>query len=287
MRIFRIQIKKRLAYALGIIFALGLILGVWSFIIEPNQLVVRHQTVLLANWPSSLNGFRIAAMSDIHAGSPFIDVAKLQEIVVRTNAAKPDLIVLLGDFMVTDPLYWRVIDPEVTAEALKGLEAPAGVYVVLGNHDWVYDGIRVRRAFENAGMKVLDNEASQIGYGDRSLWLVGLADILTRPQQIDTTVNKVPFGEPIIAITHGPDIFPGVPKNVNLTIAGHTHGGQVNFPVLGPLVVPSKYGQRYASGLVQEDGKVLFVTTGIGTSLIPVRFRVPPEISILTINSLR
>jgi predicted MPP superfamily phosphohydrolase len=97
----------------------------------------------------------------------------------------------------------------------------------------------------------------------------------------------VPSGELIIALTHNPDIFPEIPPNVELTLAGHTHGGQVDFPLIGRIVVPSDYGQRYAAGHVEERGKHLFVTTGIGTSIFPVRFRVPPEIAVLTLRSTR
>ena len=121
---------------------------------------------------------------------------------------------------------------------------------------------------------------------DRSeFWLVGLADAWTGEPEIKETLAKVPTGAATIAITHNPDLFPQLPDKTLLLLAAHTHGGQVNLPFVGRLVVPSNYDQRYAAGLVRENGKTLFVTTGIGTSIFPVRFRVPPEIVILTINS--
>jgi predicted MPP superfamily phosphohydrolase len=176
------------------------------------------------------------------------------------------------------------VEPEVTAAALKSLRAPLGVYSVLGNHDWWYNGEKVRRAFEQNGIHVLEDEVAEVKWHDRSFWLVGLADLWTRRQHITETVAKVPPGSTMIALTHNPDIFPSVPQNVPLLIAGHTHGGQVNIPFIGTPVVPSHFGPRYTSGHVFENGHHLFITTGIGTSIMPVRFRVPPEIAILTIN---
>ena len=114
---------------------------------------------------------------------------------------------------------------------------------------------------------------------------VGLADLWTRPQRIQETLNKVPYGSTILAITHNPDIFPRLPQNVQILLASHTHGGQVNFPIIGRPIEPSDFGQRYAAGHIFEDGHHLFVTTGIGTSILPIRFRVPPEIVLLTIRS--
>jgi uncharacterized protein len=209
----------------------------------------------------------------------------MHQIVTMTNSEKPDLIVLLGDYMVTDHFLKYTVKPEVIAMALKDLHASGGVFAVLGNHDWWYDGPRVRRALESVGIRVLDNEVTRVDTAEGSFWLAGLADVLTRPRNIEETLQQVPAGEPNIVITHGPDLFPEIPSSVSLTLAGHTHGGQVNLPLVGRLIVPSNYGQRYAAGSVDENGKKLFVTTGIGTSFLPVRFRVPPEIAILTLNS--
>src|SRR5262249_17797875 len=100
---------------------------------------------------------------------------------------------------------------------------------------------------------------------------------------VEGTLRKVPNGEPVIALTHNPDLFPQIPPRVKLTLAGHTHGGQINLPLIGRLVVPSNYGRRYAVAHNQEDQRHLFVPAGLGTSFVPARFRVPPEISVLTI----
>ena len=114
--------------------------------------------------------------------------------------------------------------------------------------------------------------------------MVGIADLWTRKPDVESALHQVESNDPVLLITHNPDIFPDVPRRVSLTLAGHTHGGQVNLPVAGRLVVPSKYGQRYAIGHIVEDGRHLFVGGGVGTSILPVRFRVPPEVVIITLK---
>jgi predicted MPP superfamily phosphohydrolase len=255
-------------------------LTIWAFFIEPNRLIVRHQTIQISGWPKELSGIRIAVISDIHAGSRFIDDDKLRLIVRRTNELQPSLIVILGDYMTRD-----TNPPESFAPILKNLSAPLGVYSVLGNHDWWFDGKRVSEALEANGIRVLEDESTELRLATGSFWLVGLADLWTRPQRIEETIAQIPHGRPIIAITHNPDIFPRIPPRVQLLLAGHTHGGQVRFPFIGTVVQASDYGERYVRGHVFEQNHHLFVTTGIGTSIVPVRFAVPPEIVMLTIES--
>jgi predicted MPP superfamily phosphohydrolase len=277
--------RRRLRVVVGLFLLAVLLCEIWGFLIEPNRLVVNQQTIQINNWPNDLKGLRIAVIGDIHAGAPFIDDLKLRLLVERTNQQQPDLVVLLGDFMSQDTWHGHRVAPEIIANHLKYLQAPLGVYAVLGNHDWWDNGDEVRRALERAGIRVLENEVSEIKRKEGSLWLAGLSDIWTRPQKVDETLAKIPSGSQIIALTHNPDVFQQLPKSVALMFAAHTHGGQVKFPFLGTPVVPSRFGQRYSAGHVFENDHHLFVTTGIGTSILPVRFRVPPEIAVLTIES--
>ena len=258
------------------------LVAVWAFGIEPGMLVVRHPRMELPGWPSEL---RIAVLSDLHIGSPHVGLDKLRKIVEKTNAENPALVVLLGDFVTGGPggrHDANFVEPERTATELKKLRAPLGVFAVLGNHDWWYDGAHVGTALTDAGIPVLENRAIHV---DNRFWLGGIADLWTREPDIGGTLSQVNNGDPIILITHNPDIFPDVPARVSLTIAGHTHGGQVNLPVVGTLVTTSKLG--YNAGDFYERGRHLFVTTGIGTSIVPVRFGVPPEIVILTLSGKR
>jgi uncharacterized protein len=254
---------------------------VWGFLIEPSCIVVHETTLPLPAWPRALDGFKVALLSDIHAGAPFIGEEKLAAIVAKTNRAAPDLILLAGDFVVGNEPMAHPMAPTIIAGGLSGLRARLGVYAVLGNHDEWEDGPGIRKALEHEGIHVLDNEVTEIHDRGASIWIAGLADFMTREQKIAATIAKA--GDPVIALTHEPDSFPEVPARVALTLAGHTHGGQVALPLLGAMVVPSRYGRRYAAGHIVEGGKHLFVTSGIGTSILPVRFGVTPEIALLTL----
>ena len=272
--------EKRIRVTLAAIAAIGGCCVFWGFLIEPNRLVTHRETIQINNWPTGLRGIKIAVLSDLHVGSSFIDEQKVRLIVERTNELQPDLIVLLGDFM-TD----HRVPPEVFAPILKDFRAPLGTYAVLGNHDWWFDGNRVRRALETNGISVIDDEVMEINWRGTSFWLAGLADLWTRPQHIKGTIDMVPPNQPVIALTHNPDIFPDLQQTVPLLLAGHTHGGQVRLPIIGTVIQPSMYGQRYVRGHVFENNHHMFVTTGIGTSILPVRFGVTPEIVLLTVNS--
>lgn len=276
-------IRRKRFYVL-IAFAALLALGAWVFLIEPNRLVVNETSVRLDGCNAAQATLRVAVLADLHVGSPFIDQEKLARVVAETNGLKPDLILLAGDFVIDGVRGGNFVEPEAIASKLKDLRAPLGVYAVLGNHDWWNEGERVRDAIQAAGIRVLENEAVKIGDDERKMWLVGLADLMTRKPDWETPLKSVPDDALVIAFAHNPDIFPELPARVRLLVAGHTHGGQVNLPLLGRLIVPSRFNQRYAAGLVAENGKHLFVSTGIGTSILPVRFRVPPEIALLTIE---
>jgi len=253
-------------------------------LIEPGWVVTRETRLTIARWPAALGPLRIVALSDLHTGAPHVTVEKLTEIVARVNAEHPDLIVLLGDYVIHGVIGGRFVEPERTAAALRGLAAPLGVLAVLGNHDWWYDGGGVSRALAEAGIRVLEDTAAPIETRGGPLWIAGVSDLYTRPADIGRALASVPEGAPVIVLTHNPDIFVRIPPRVLLTLAGHTHGGQVNLPFFGRLIVPSRYGERFAIGHVREDGRDLFVTPGIGTSIVPVRFGVPPEISVLTVG---
>src|SRR5260370_28676775 len=147
--------KKRLRITLGIVVLLIAAGLVWGVFIEPNRLFGDQETIQSDNWAKEFIGLRVAVISDIHTGGPFIDDRKLRQIVATTNALNPDLIVLLGDYMSPNSWHSHRVEPDVTAAALKSLKAPLGVYSVLGNHDWWYSGEKVRRGFVKNGNSVL------------------------------------------------------------------------------------------------------------------------------------
>lgn len=273
--------KRFFRVLLPVVAIVAFALAVRAFWWEPQQLVSREIRLALPCWRAQ--PLRIAVVSDLHVGSPFIDLQKVRVIVSRVNAGHPDIIVLLGDFVVTHMVGAKFVAPETIAAELAHLHAPLGVYAVLGNHDWWLSAPCVARSLRSAGIHVIDDTAVEI----RSFWLVGVSDFLEGKHDVGGALRNVAIDAPIVLITHNPDVFPLVPNRVCLTIAGHTHGGQVALPLVGRLIVPSKYGQRYAIGHIREQGRDLFVTSGVGTSIIPIRFRVPPEIVFLEIRPLR
>lgn len=279
--------KKRLALKVFLaLLAVAALLALWAFVVEPDRLVVREVALGLPRWPAEAGELRLAVVSDLHTGAPHVDAAKLDRVVEEINGLRPDAVLLLGDFVISGVAGGEFVGPEVTAERLKGLRSSHGTFAVLGNHDWWEGGERVWRALEGAGVRVLENDAASFAHAGRQVWLVGLADMWTRKPDVRGSLSKVADdASPVFVLTHNPDIFTEVPERAALTLAGHTHGGQVRLPLLGRPVVPSGYGQRYAAGHVVEGSRHLYVTTGVGTSIIPVRFRVAPEIVLLRITA--
>jgi predicted MPP superfamily phosphohydrolase len=276
-------------------------LGAWAFWYEPSSLTVKNYDLKIQEWQAAHNNFKIVTISDVHGGSNFVDDNKIRQVVEKANEQNADLIVLLGDYVSQqrfDHLQLNMPMQNIS-DNLRGLQANFGVYAVLGNHDALYSDARVRTELERAGIRVLENEAIKINVNKQDLILLGLPDVLKVNASgwekycadARSALAKLNAKGGVIVLTHSPDIFPFVSKtdlvspDLRLVLAGHTHGGQVRFPFVGSLVVPSSYGQKYALGHVTEDGKNLFVTPGIGTSIFPVRFRVPPEVSVLTISN--
>jgi len=256
-------------------------LGLSAFWLEPASLALVEERISL---PGTTHGsLRIAVLTDLHVGSPFNGIEKLRKVVDRTNAARPDVVCILGDLVIQGVIGGRFVTPEDTAAELKRLRAPAGVVAVLGNHDSWLNHDRVRTAVERNGIRVLEETAAKLGTPAGPVWFAGVSDLWTGRPDIPTALATVDDGAPVILMTHNPDVFPVVPSRVALTLAGHTHGGQVRLPFFGRPIVPSTFGQRYAAGHIIEDGRHLFVATGVGTSILPVRFRVPPAVTLLTV----
>lgn len=273
-----ITVRRVLAGVLLIALALGIDAFWW----EPSRIAVVHHKITLPHG-AALNGLRIAVITDLHAGAPYIDEAKIEKIVRLTNAEKPDLILLPGDFGVNGVLGKRPIAIEAIVARLKPLHARLGVYALLGNHDHWSDARHIAEVLENAGIPVLENRA--VTMRDNTFVLVGIGDAFTDHALPEDALAGAPSDATVLCFTHSPDVFPRLPSTCALTIAGHTHGGQVALPLLGRLIVPSRYGQRYAAGLIIENNRALFVGTGIGTSILPVRFGVHPEISLLELSA--
>lgn len=268
----------------------------YAFAVEPRfRLVTTTYRFTPPHWPKRNKPLRIAALADLHACEPWMPLARIEEIVRVANALKPDLVVLLGDYVAGIRRFRTGVVPmHDWSAALGKLEAPLGTYAVLGNHDWWTDAEAVRQALSTRGIPVLENEARRLTAPDGgAFWLAGLGDQLARIRGRDgfegvhdlgKTMRAVTDEAPVILLAHEPDIFPEVPDRVSLTLCGHTHGGQVRLPFLGAPVVPSRFGQRYAYGHIVEAGRHLVVSAGLGCSVLPVRFGAPPEIALLELG---
>lgn len=264
----------------------GLALFVWGFVWEPARLLVKTQALAVPDWPVACTGLRVAVVTDLHVGAPHVGIDKLDRVVATVQRQSPDIVLLTGDFVIDGVIGGQWVSPETIAQHLQPLAKDGRAYAVLGNHDWWLDAGRVRRALEDAGIPVLEDASVPIAIGRCRFRLAGISDATEGPHDIAKALSEVAPTEAVLAMTHNPDIFPDLPARVSLLVAGHTHGGQVNLPWFGRVIVPSRFGQRYAIGHVVEGGRHLFVGTGIGTSILPVRWRVPPELSVLVVTPL-
>jgi predicted MPP superfamily phosphohydrolase len=268
-----------------LVIGLGVAFAIDAFWIEPASIrLTEYRLPLEGADAQKLRGLRIAVIADLHAGAPYIDDKKIERIVSMTNATKPGLILLVGDYVVGGVPGGKHMPIEHIAGLLKPLAAPMGVYAVLGNHDHWENGPVITDSLRKAGIIPISNASFSVVFGPDKLYLAGIDDYVTHHSNPAAALKAVPIDRRAICFTHSPDIFPLLSDKCILTIAGHTHGGQVSLPLLGRLVVPSKYGQHYAAGFRREGSKYIFVSTGIGTSIIPIRFGVPPEISLLVIS---
>ncbi len=274
----------------------------YAYFIEPQRLVVKHETLNIKDWNPAFDGLKIAMLGDIHGGSNYVTEERLRMIVAETNGQNPDIIVLLGDFVAQE--YGGDVGSrslrmpvETIAENLKGLHAKFGVFAVMGNHDGEHGESRVAAVLTNIGYKVLQNEVATIEKDGEKLRILGLKDHLrltkgwkATSDELKQIANNSGTGQ-IIVLEHSPDLMPvitgelSISDDLKLVLAAHTHGGQVWLPIFGRPIVPSTFGQKYAYGHIRQNNVDLWVTSGIGMSVLPIRFLVPPEIVILTITA--
>ena len=251
-----------------------------------SRLVVRRETLVLPHWPAALDGLRLALVADLHAGGPQVQQHHVKRIVECTLAERPDLIAVLGDVIDVTVRGGAYVAPDAIGRELGALRAPLGAFAVMGNHDWHSgEGLTVLRALREAHLTVLENQAQAVPARGTTLHVAGLADVSSRMADVYAALRDIPAGDPVLLLSHNPDVFPQVPPRVSLTVSGHTHGGQVDFPLIRRVMIPSQFGDRYARGHIVEDGRHLYVTSGIGTSRWPIRLRRPPEIVVLELRA--
>ena len=259
---------------------------IYATFVEPRQLVVREVEIVSEDWHGA--PIRIAALSDTHVGSPHVNSARMLRIVRRVNRLRPDLVVLLGDYAGRHQSEAERSGRE-QQEILGGiatfaaLNARYGVVAVLGNHDSWYGRQSITTALQDAGAAALWNRNIVIRRSGGAIVVAGLADDDTGDPDFTAALDGAPPNADTIVLSHSPDPFADMPRGPALMLAGHGHCGQVTIPLIGRPILPLR-NKRYGCHLVEEDGKRMYVSAGIGTSILPVRFLNPPEIVLITIR---
>jgi len=250
----------------------------WTATRDP---LVRRTEVAL---PGLTQPVRLLLMSDIHVGGPDMHPVRLERIVAQINALQPDVVMIAGDLITEKRLATRLYSMADAIAPLAGLRPRIGTFAVLGNHDYWYDPVGAISALRRAGITVLDNDAATAG----PLAIGGLDDAFTGRDDLARTVaavRRLP-GVPIL-FSHSPDPFPRVPPDIRLMAAGHTHCGQVRLPIIGAPKTMSQWGQRYACGRIDEAGRTLVVTAGLGTSGIWFRLGAVPDLWVIELRPAR
>jgi hypothetical protein len=264
--------------------------GAYGLLYGRLNLETPTQRIPLARLPKAFDGFRIAQLSDIHIG-PFMPAEQIRKYADLANALKPDLIVLTGDFVTFDGATQNAV-----VEALSGLRAPFGVFGCLGNHDaWCIVEDSISRLFHERGIRILRGEAVPLAIQGESINLIG-TDFQSHRRfgSSPAVANLLGNIEPLIArgrvnilLSHNPDTFDRAAElGIDLSMAGHTHGGQAALEFISPEIAPSRLVTPYVAGLFQKPGGRLYVNRGIGTIGIPIRIGAPPEITIYQLTQV-
>lgn len=263
-------------------------LGAWS-LIEPRRCRITRIDIPLLRLPADFEGFTIALLADTHHG-PCMPLRYLRRVVAMTNALGPDVVALGGDYVHRRRRWWlgsggkRFIRPGI--EVLCGLRARCGRFAVLGNHDIRVGRAETSRALADANITELTNSGVWLTRGRARLRLCGVDDLrFGRPDLLAALADSTE-SDAVVLISHNPDLAEKMrDPRVSLILSGHTHGGQVVLPLFGAPFVPSRYGQKYCSGLVQGPVAPVFVTRGVGVIAPPVRFGCRPEVALITLRS--
>jgi predicted MPP superfamily phosphohydrolase len=254
--------------------------------IEALDLKVTQYWPTPRGWPDRQN-LTITVIADLHAGGPNMGLSRIRDVVDAANGLRSDIVLLLGDYFATHRFVTEQVPHPAWAGEFARLKSRLGTFAIFGNHDWWYDIGGVRRALAAVNIPVLENDAFLLGEGGERFWLAGIGDQVAyrlghgRFRGVDDlpgTLAKITTDDPVVLMVHEPDIFTQVPDRVALTLAGHTHGGQLRVPVIWPAFVPSQFGARFAYGHIVEEGRHMIVSGGLGTSFVPARIGVPPEI---------
>lgn len=255
-----------------------------AFAAATREPIVREATVRLPDWPTDAPPLRLLLVSDIHVAGPDMPPARVARLVRQMNSLSPDLVLLAGDFVSDKRIATARYSLEEAIRPLAAIKSTHGRFAVLGNHDHWRDAAQARGALSRAGIRLLDNSAVRAG----PIAIGGLNDDFTgHADPVATVAAMRRVGGAEILLSHSPDPFPDLPIDVGLMLAGHTHCGQMSFPLIGAPATMSRHGTRYACGLIRESGKTLIVSAGVGTSILPLRIGVPPDMWLIHVGPSR
>ena len=272
------RLLQRLSLTLAVAGSLLLLFCYWTAVSDP---VVRTARIPVAGWPAGEPPLRLFLLSDVHVGGPDMPPARVRRIVGQINRLAPDIVLIAGDMVTDKRLATRYYSHEEAVAPLAGLRPRLATIAVLGNHDHWRDPAAARRAFARAGIRLLENQAVQVG----PVAVGGLDDDFTGRADLPATLAPLRrLRGPKLILSHSPDPFARPAPDLFLMLAGHTHCGQIAPPLIGPLSTMSDYGDRYACGLVREGGRTLIVTAGLGTSGIPLRLGAVPDMWLVEVG---
>ncbi len=271
------KMKKR-SFILIIVTVLFLLLA--YSLMEPYWLEVKSIDIIDQDIPKSFDGKKIVFVSDIHHG-PYFSIERVNELVEKINGVNPDIIILGGDYVRQDSRYIAPV-----FEELKNLNATIGKFGVLGNHDHWEGAELTRQGMKNAGIKILDNNAEWISINGEKIKVGGVGDLWTDLQDMNPTINDTKEEDFVILVSHNPDYAEEIKTDkIDLVLSGHTHGGQVTLFGLWAPSIPSRYGQKYRTGIVDTKFTKVVISNGVGMVGLPVRFFARPEIIIIILKS--
>ena len=262
-------------------------LWIWGIVVEPYVFLdYDFAEIESPNWSENLDGLKVALVSDIHAGADPAEIWRVERIVKKTNAAKPDLILLLGDY-TNGSVCESKMGMDRLAKSFAKFSAPLGVYAVLGNHDTYYGTTPIRKMLADAKIPLLENSSAKVETGRGAFYLAGIADAQTRNYFMIPRFENIPENADVIFLSHIPDVFAEMPKGCAAMFSGHTHGGQIRLPFFGNIAEKVLAKKIPIEGFHRSGDNIIYTTRGLGTSRVPVRFMCTPAITIVKIKSAK
>ena len=261
-------------------YASGLVVCFYGVYVRRWFVITRHIEVPIKGLSPELDGYRIAHLSDLHIGA-FTPAWWARRWVERSNAEKPDLVAVTGDYVTSGTRFHADI-----ADVVSGLRAKDGVFCSMGNHDY-FDGEDLIARIRATGQTVLRNEGRVIQRGKGKMYFTAVDDRWTKRADVDKALAERPAQMSTVMMAHDPDMFPEIAKRgVDLVLSGHTHGGQVAWPFLGRWINASKLAHRFHIGVYKDGDSTLYVHGGLGTTGPPIRLGVAPAVVMLTLRAV-